>query len=205
MSTVIVGGSVAYRVRAKQADCRYRVNVTLAERYPLLHAPVRWEWGGLDVRFSTELPPDELVTNIHVVCFVGDHIVLCRDDRDIWLVPGGTREANESVDECVRRELLEEAGARPVGPIRWFGAHHARSDRSAPYRDWQPHPHIAFLWCTADVVVDSTPTNPGDAEQIQEVRLFTRAEAIRSAATDGDHMSELVALAIESHFERLTR
>ncbi|MET7771066.1 NUDIX domain-containing protein [Nocardia sp. NPDC005366] len=175
------------------------MDVTLAERYPLLHTPARWEWGGLDVRFSTELPPDELVTNIHVVCFLGDEIVLCRDDRDIWLVPGGTREANETIDECVRRELLEEAGARTVGPVRWIGAHHGISDHPRPYRDWQPHPRKAFLWCTADVVLDSAPTNPDDAEQIQEVRAFAPAEAIRLAATNGDYMSELVSLAVESH------
>ncbi|MFI6166687.1 hypothetical protein ACIBCN_07850 [Nocardia sp. NPDC051052] len=66
--------------------------MTLADRYPLLHTPTHWAWGDMDVRFSTEAPPDELVTNIHVVCFVGDNIVLCRDDRDIWLLPGGTHE-----------------------------------------------------------------------------------------------------------------
>ncbi|WP_280247546.1 NUDIX domain-containing protein [Nocardia abscessus] len=173
--------------------------MTLADRYPLLHAPAHWEWGDMDVRFSTTLPSDELVTNIHLVCFVGDEIVLCRDDRDIWLLPGGTRERGESIDACVRRELREEAGARPVGPIRWFGAHHATSNRPAPHREWQPHPHKAWLWCTADVVLDSAPTNPDDGEQILEVRTFPVTEAMRRAGTDGEHMSELVALAVELH------
>ncbi|MEU4341032.1 NUDIX domain-containing protein [Nocardia sp. NPDC023852] len=173
--------------------------MTLADRYPLLHMPTHWAWGGLDVRFSTELPLDGLVTNVHVVCFVGDEIVLCRDDRDVWLVPGGTREGGESVDECVGRELREEAGARPVGPIRWLGAHHATSNRLAPYREWQPHPHKAWLWCTADVVLDSAPTNPDDAERILEVRTFPVAEAMCRAGTDGGHMTELVALAVEFH------
>ncbi|MEU7765740.1 NUDIX domain-containing protein [Nocardia sp. NPDC049190] len=171
--------------------------MTLADRYPLLHTPTHWAWGDLDVRFSTTLPADELVTNIHVVCFLGDEIVLCRDDRNVWLVPGGTRERGESVDECVRRELREEAGARPVGPVRWFGAHHATSNRPAPHREWQPHPHKAWLWCTADVLLDSAPTNPEHGEQILEVRTFPIEEARRRAGTDGDHMSEIVALAVE--------
>ncbi|WP_324198370.1 NUDIX hydrolase [Nocardia beijingensis] len=178
---------------------RYRHPVTLAERYPVLHTPSHWAWGDLDVRFSTTLPSDDLVTNIHVVCFVGEEIVLCRDDRGIWLIPGGTRERAESIDECVRRELREEAGARPIGPISWFGAHHATSNRPAPYREWQPHPHKAWLWCTADVVLDSAPTNPGDAEQILEVRTFPVAEAMRRAESDGEHLGELVALAVELH------
>ncbi|MFI6367932.1 NUDIX hydrolase [Nocardia sp. NPDC050630] len=173
--------------------------MTLADRYPLLHKPTRWEWGGLDVRFSTDLPPDELVTNIHVICFVGTEIVLCRDDRDIWIVPGGTREAGETIDACVRRELMEEAGARPVGAVRPFGAHHTTTDRPAPHYPWQPHPHKAWLWCTADVVIESEPTNPEDAENILEVRAFAPEEAMRLSRTDGDHMAELLALAIEFH------
>ncbi|MEV6428270.1 NUDIX domain-containing protein [Nocardia sp. NPDC051463] len=173
--------------------------MTLADRYPLLHTPTRWEWGGLDVQFSTDPPPDDLVTNIHVVCFIGNDIVLCRDDRDVWLVPGGTREAGESIDECMRRELREEAGARPVGSVRWLGAHYATSDQPAPYRDWQPHPHKAWLWCAADVVLESAPSNPDDAENITEVRAFPIPEAMRLARTDGDHMAELLSLAVELH------
>ncbi|MEU0542683.1 NUDIX domain-containing protein [Nocardia sp. NPDC005978] len=176
--------------------------MTLADRYPLLHTPTRWEWGGLDVQFSTDLPADELVTNIHVVCFVGAEIVLCRDARDFWMVPGGTREAGESVHACVVRELHEEAGAELAGPLHWIGAHHGVTDHPEPYRPWQPHPHKAWLWCTADVALTGEPTNPEDGEQILEVRAFPLAQAARLAGTDGDHMSELVTLAAELHLAR---
>ncbi|NNH69028.1 NUDIX domain-containing protein [Nocardia uniformis] len=151
----------------------------------------------MDVPFSTDPPPDELITNIHVVCFVDDRIVLCRDDRDAWLVPGGTREAGEAIEDCVIRELREEAGARLAGPLRWLGAHYATSDRPTPYREWQPHPHKAWLWCSAEVVLGGAPTNPDDAEQILEVRAWPFDEAIRLAATDGAHMAELLGLAAE--------
>ncbi len=153
----------------------------------------------MDVQFSTDPPPDELVTNIHAVCFAGDAVVLCRDDRDVWMLPGGTREKGESIDECLRRELREEAGARPTGPVRWLGAHYATSNLAAPFRDWQPHPHKAWLWCAVDVVLDSAPTNPDDAEHIVEVRAHPLSEALRLARTDGDHMAELIALAVELH------
>ncbi|MEV6773449.1 NUDIX domain-containing protein [Nocardia sp. NPDC051030] len=173
--------------------------MTVADRYPLLHTPARWEWGGLDVQFSTDLPPDELVTNIHVFAFVNDRIVLCRDARDFWIVPGGTREASESIHDCLVRELEEEAGAELSGPIHQFGAHHAISDRPTPYRPWQPHPRKAWLWCTADVVLTGPPTNPADAEQILEVQAFPLKEALHLSATDGPHMPELLTLAVETH------
>ncbi|WP_067685995.1 NUDIX hydrolase [Nocardia jejuensis] len=176
--------------------------MTLAARYPVLFAPARWEWGGLDVQFSTELPPDELITNIHVIAFTGDRIVLCRDDRGFWIVPGGTREQSESVHDCIVRELAEEAGARLSGPLHHFGAHLGTSDHPAPYRPWQPHPRKAWLWSTADVELTGPPTNPDDAEQILEVRAFEAEEAIRLSATDGPHMPELLALAVEAHRAR---
>ncbi|MFI1916688.1 NUDIX domain-containing protein [Nocardia sp. NPDC020380] len=176
--------------------------MTIADRYPVLHAPARWEWGGLDVQFSTDLPPDELVTNVHVICFSGDRIVLCRDDRDVWLLPGGTREEAESVHDCVVRELREEAGAELAGPVQWIGAHYATTDRPLPYRPWQPHPHKAWLWCTAEVILAGAPTNPDDAEQILEVRAFPPAEAVRLSAGDGPHLPELLTLAMELHHGR---
>ncbi|WP_167475725.1 NUDIX hydrolase [Nocardia arthritidis] len=173
--------------------------MSYAERYPLLHRPTHWVWGNLDVQFSTDPPPDELVTNVHAVCFTGAEVVLCRDDRDRWLLPGGTREQHESIEDCLARELLEEAGARPTGPPTWLGAHYATAKDPVPYRDWHPHPNKAWLWVAVDVALTATPTNPPDAEQIVEVRAFPLDAALRFARTDGDYLPELVALAAELH------
>ncbi len=163
-------------------------------RYPALFAPGRWEWGGFDVQFSTAVPPDELVTNIHLVGFVGERVVVCRDRPEHWFLPGGTREPGESIDECVSRELREEAGARLVGPLYHLGAHDCVTDRPAPYRAHQPHPRKAWLWCSADVVVDAEPTNPADGEQVTEVRAVDLATA-RRLLRDEPFLPDLVTLA----------
>jgi 8-oxo-dGTP diphosphatase len=176
-----------------------RPQVPLADRFPLLYTQQRWEWAGIDAVFSTELPADELVTNVHVVGFAGQQIVVCRDNRGVWLLPGGTREDGETIEDCVARELKEEAGARLAGPLNRIGAHHCLSDLPEPYRPWQPHPAKAWLWCEADVSVDSAPSCPPDAEQIVEVRAVTPAEAQRLLAADGDWLPELIELAVELH------
>ena len=46
-----------------------------------------------------------------------DHVVLLRNHRfvigaTLWEVPAGTREPNEPLEDCAKRELLEETGYR---------------------------------------------------------------------------------------------
>lgn len=170
-----------------------------ATRFPQLFAPQRWEWGGLDAVFSTDPPPDELVSNIHVVGFAGERIVVCRDHR-VWFLPGGTREPGETIDECATRELMEEAGARLKGPLHWIGAHYCVSDQPEPYRPHLPHPRKAWLWCYADVEVTSDPTNPDDGEQVLEVRAAESREAkhlLRKTDEAWQWLPDLVSLAEE--------
>jgi 8-oxo-dGTP diphosphatase len=173
-------------------------NHDLTTRYPRLFAPQRWEWGGIDAKFSTARPSADLVTNVHVVGFIGERIVVCRDGRGVWFLPGGTREPGEGIEQCADRELQEEAGARLAGPLQWLGAHHCVSDRPAPHRSYQPHPEKAWLWAAADVVLCSQPTNPADGEQVLEVRAVAVAEAQRLLTTDADWYPELVALAMQA-------
>lgn len=167
-----------------------------AERFPLLYAPQRWEWAGLDARFSTALPPDHLVQSIHVVGFVGDLVTVCRHRED-WFLPGGTREPDEAVEQTVDRELAEEAGARRVGPLIRLGAHHCIGDDPEPYRPHLPHPEKAWLWCVTDLVIDSTPTNPPDGEQVEEVRAVPLPEAQALLGPNEPWYPELLTLATE--------
>ncbi|WP_051970625.1 NUDIX hydrolase [Kitasatospora azatica] len=174
------------------------------DRFPALFAPQRWEWGGIDAQFATELPPDELITNIHLIGFTPDQrVVLCRDARNHWFLPGGTREPAESVLDCLARELREEAGARLLGEPVWVGAHRAVTDRPTPYRPWQPHPVKAWLWGWAEVTVDSAPTNPEDGEEVVEVRAMTVAEACKLLVNGREAWwGELVRLAAEQRGAR---
>ena len=37
-------------------------------------------------------------------------VLLCRNDRDEWELPGGRPQSGEDYANCLRRELLEETG-----------------------------------------------------------------------------------------------
>lgn len=181
------------------------IDAELAVRYPVLFEHRRWEYAQITPQFTTVAPPDELVSNVHVVGFVGDRIVLCRDDRDVWFLPGGTREPDESVHDCVVRELAEEAGARLAGDLHWFGAHRGISDAPAPFRPHLPHPEKAWLWCYADIEIVGKPGNPDDGEHVLEVRALDLADALRLSATDFDWSPELLSLAVELRSSRSSR
>lgn len=173
------------------------IDTELAERYPLLYAEQRWNLAQIVVRFTTAFPPEELISNVHVVAFVGDRIVLCRDDRDVWFLPGGTREPGESVHDCVVRELAEEAGARLAGDLHRLGAHRGVSHAPGPHRPHLPYPDMAWLWCYADVEITGPPGNPDDGENVLEVRAHDLADALRLSETDYAWSPELLRLAVE--------
>jgi 8-oxo-dGTP diphosphatase len=168
----------------------------LRRRYPRLFAPDRWEWAAIDVRFTMRLPRDDLVQSVHVVAFQGDDVVVCRDERPlVWFLPGGTREVDETVDSCIRREFGEEAGGELVGDFHQFGAHVGLSERAEPYRPHLPHPRKAWLWGWAECVVGRLPGNPAGGETVIEVQAVPLGVAMRLASTDNGWGGELVALA----------
>jgi len=173
------------------------IDAELAVRYPELFAARRWEYARISPQFTTDVPPDDIVSNVHVVAFVGDRIVLCRDGRDVWFLPGGTREPGESIHDCVVRELAEEAGARLTGELHILGAHRGVSEAPGPHRPHLPFPEVAWLWCYADVELVGPPSNPADGEHVLEVRAYDLADALRLSATDYDWSPQLLSLAVE--------
>jgi NAD+ diphosphatase len=92
----------------------------------------------------------------------GDEILMTRQSRfpkGMYGLVAGFMEPGETLEECVEREVLEEAGLR-VKNVRYFGS-----------QPW-PFPHQVMLaftaeWASGDVVVDTT--------ELEEARWFERA------------------------------
>ena len=163
-------------------------------RYPGLFEEQVPRWRDrLRMNFEVELPDPDLITNVRVLCFVKEDVVLITTEEfGLVGLPGGTLEPDETLEQGLARELLEEVGAvlrawEIVARIRF------RSQEPTPYRDHMPHP--VFHWAVghADVALVADPTNPPDAETVTAVEVVPLAEACDRLARKDAWEASLVA------------
>jgi TDG/mug DNA glycosylase family protein len=131
-----------------------------------------------------------------VVVDPAERVLLVRfefpDGRSLWATPGGGTEPDESHEETLRRELLEETGLRSftLGPQVWWRLHHWPGGlRWDGQQEWfylvrvprfEPAPQL-------------TPEQLA-AEYVHDVRWWTREELAESDAVFAPRrLPELVA------------
>jgi 8-oxo-dGTP diphosphatase len=172
------------------ADSRWSV------RFPELFSDQYADYADARLRFTTAAVPGDLVSRLHLVAVTSAaEVIVCRSAAGWRFLPGGTREPGESLGDLARRELMEEAGARLTGPLRYFAAHIADSQRPVPYRPHQPHPRAYWAYAVAHAQVIAPPVNPPDGEQVIEVRAMAPEAAAEYIAEHDPMLADVLRLA----------
>jgi 8-oxo-dGTP pyrophosphatase MutT (NUDIX family) len=116
----------------------------LARHTPVGEASAVWGGGTLPLRVAgyvgDEVPPLAYITSVRGLVFRADSVLVLRNADGIFhLLPGGRREAGESLPETLRREVLEETGwLVDIGPMVGFIHFHHLSPKQPGYGF--PHP-----------------------------------------------------------------
>ena len=150
-----------------------RLAAYLARHTPGVEDEAFWLDGALRLRITCYLteeePPSEYVVSARSVVWRGAEVLTVRNPDEWHVLPGGRREGNETPEQTVRRELLEETGVQIERPIRLGFMHlHHLTPEPRDYEFLYPD----FLW----------------AVYLSEARLIERNHARRG----GEYEEEAV-------------
>jgi ADP-ribose pyrophosphatase YjhB (NUDIX family) len=100
-------------------------------------------WGELRFHVASylgeHLPPLEFITSARAVVLREDSVLVVRDPTAEHILPGGRREAGETLRQTLQREVLEETGWA-LGEPRLLGFKHFRHLQPKPAGYAHPYP-----------------------------------------------------------------
>lgn len=114
--------------------------------------------------------------------------------NDFWATPGGHLEANESIAECLHREMIEETGVAPVVGKLLFTQQYTTDD--APYLE------LFYHITNADDYqdIDLKATSHGDLEIAEYGFVDPRTHTILPECVTIENITQALASAETANF-----
>jgi ADP-ribose pyrophosphatase YjhB (NUDIX family) len=109
---------------------------------PCVVEQVRWATADLEMAtyLHSVFPPDEYVSSVRAIVLTTSGIALLHNPRESHILPGGRREAGETLLETLEREVAEETGCRIVETPVPIGFLHFRHMTPKPEGYRYPYP-----------------------------------------------------------------
>ena len=159
------------------------IRTFLKEQKPGVEESAVWGDGRLPLRIASYVsegrPPSDSISSVRcVLLHEEDVLVVQSTDGTHHILPGGRCEENESFDETLRRELLEETGWTIRSPafMGFIHFHHLN-----PKPEGYPYPHPDFFQLVFAAQADTYQPHHrvlGDWEQAAGFRPYTELEAL---------------------------
>ena len=142
----------------------------LADKIPLHDTETLWGGGTMPLRVRyfvcAELPPERFVTSVRcLVCRNGSVLVLTNRAGETHALPGGQREAGETLEGTARREVREESGWL-LDSMSILGFIHLEHLGPKPSGYRYPYPHfLQVVYCARATQHDAESVLDGDYEE----------------------------------------
>ncbi len=154
----------------------------LAGRSPVATDSVSWG-ERMHLRATTYLsrdpPPPSSVTSVRAVLLRNGSVLVQQDRDSRHVLPGGRREAGESVETTLRREVAEETGWS-LGWVTLLGFTHFHHRDPKPPGYAYPHPDFCWLVYAAEAATFSPEVKLDDGYEVGSA--FLPVEAVRALA-----------------------